>query len=129
MEYAREIQTEQGITILLTTHFIEEADRCDYLSLCWSGKIIDRGSPEELKRKLTFKSFLLRPKDMGHVKKILRIWSVSRKAGKWNAAISCAAFQCQPDFSCELSSSVEELIYRDPSLEDVFIHQTGSKIQ
>jgi lipooligosaccharide transport system ATP-binding protein len=41
-----------GITILLTTHYMEEADRlCDRLVMMNNGKILDKGSPAELVRK------------------------------------------------------------------------------
>lgn len=38
-----------GKTILLTTHVIDEAEKCDRLSMIRNGKIITSGSPESLK--------------------------------------------------------------------------------
>jgi len=40
---------EQGVTVLVTTHFMEEAEYCDRLVLMAEGKIIARGSPFEMK--------------------------------------------------------------------------------
>jgi lipooligosaccharide transport system ATP-binding protein len=43
---------ESGITIILTTHYMEEASRlCDRLVMMYGGKILDLGSPEQLIKK------------------------------------------------------------------------------
>ncbi len=38
-----------GVTILVTTHVMDEADKCDRLAMIRDGKVIAAGSPEELK--------------------------------------------------------------------------------
>ncbi len=42
---------EQGVTVLVTTHFMEEAEYCDRLVLMAEGEIIARGTPFEMKEK------------------------------------------------------------------------------
>ena len=44
--------TEEGVTILLTSHILEEADRCDRLVLLHQGHIVAQGSPEELRSRI-----------------------------------------------------------------------------
>jgi ABC-2 type transport system ATP-binding protein len=39
-----------GKTILVTTHVMDEADKCDYLAMVRDGEIITSGSPQELKK-------------------------------------------------------------------------------
>ncbi|WP_102336111.1 ABC transporter ATP-binding protein [Salimicrobium jeotgali] len=41
---------EQGTTILITTHSMEEADKCDRLAMLRAGKVIAAGSPDAWKR-------------------------------------------------------------------------------
>lgn len=43
---------EQGVTVLVTTHFMDEAEYCDRISLIYRGKSIALGSPDELKAKV-----------------------------------------------------------------------------
>ncbi len=42
---------EQGITVFVTTHYMEEAEYCDRIALIYGGKMIASGSPLELKTK------------------------------------------------------------------------------
>jgi ribosome-dependent ATPase len=44
-----ELAREQGVTIFISTHFMNEAERCDRISLMHAGKVLAQGTPEELK--------------------------------------------------------------------------------
>jgi ABC-2 type transport system ATP-binding protein len=41
---------EEGVTVLVTTHFMDEAEYCDRIGLVYRGKLIAMGPPDELKR-------------------------------------------------------------------------------
>jgi ABC-2 type transport system ATP-binding protein len=49
--YLREARSQFGTTILLTTHYLEEAESADAAFVIVAGHIIDRGSPAELKQR------------------------------------------------------------------------------
>ena len=40
---------ERGVTVMVTTHFLDEAEYCDRIALVFRGRIIATGSPDELK--------------------------------------------------------------------------------
>jgi ABC-type multidrug transport system ATPase subunit len=40
---------ERGVTIMVTTHFLDEAEYCDRVGLVYRGRIIAEGSPDDLK--------------------------------------------------------------------------------
>ena len=44
---------EKGVTIIVTTHFMDEADYCDRIGLVYKGKIIATGTPDDLKALVT----------------------------------------------------------------------------
>jgi len=51
-EHLKELQTEEGLSIVLTTHYLEEAEAlCDRLAIMHLGRVQAVGSVEELKRK------------------------------------------------------------------------------
>jgi ABC-2 type transport system ATP-binding protein len=41
--------TKTGVAVLVTTHFMEEAEYCDQIALIYRGSVITRGTPDELK--------------------------------------------------------------------------------
>jgi ABC-2 type transport system ATP-binding protein len=52
--YLKRLNKEEGITILLTTQYLEEADRlCDRLSIIDYGQIVAQGTPEEMKQEIS----------------------------------------------------------------------------
>ena len=42
---------EQQVTVLITTHHLEEAEYCDYMVMMERGEILARGTPKEMKRR------------------------------------------------------------------------------
>lgn len=51
---------DRGITVFVTTHYMDEAEYCDRISIMVDGKIMAMGTPDELKRQLN-------QPDMDHV--------------------------------------------------------------
>ena len=47
---------KKGVTVLVTTHFMDEAEYCDRISLFYNGEAIAIGTPDELKQKSESKS-------------------------------------------------------------------------
>jgi ABC-2 type transport system ATP-binding protein len=96
-----------GITILLTTHYIEEADAlCDRVAIMRQGKVITVGAPADLKA-LVGKYVLecLGRHDAPH--QFMRTREEALDAGK---TMGC------------------DVVVRDVTLEDVFIALTGERI-
>lgn len=48
----------KGVTIMITTHFMEEAEYCDRIAFIYKGKIIKTASPEEIKKNVQTKELL-----------------------------------------------------------------------
>lgn len=48
---------QKGITIMITTHFMDEAEYCDHIALIYRGENIATGSPDELKEKVRQDSY------------------------------------------------------------------------
>jgi len=51
-QYLNEVRNELGVTSFLTTHLMEEADKCDRLGLLDEGKLVALGTPDELKARI-----------------------------------------------------------------------------
>ncbi len=114
----------EGMTVLVSTHYMDEAERCHRLGYIAYGKLLANGTPQELIRQSQFSTWLvegnvdsLLPVLQNHpaVTLITRFGSSLHLNGLDAAQLASAIepFRQQPDLHWQLIS---------PQLEDVFIH-------
>jgi ABC-2 type transport system ATP-binding protein len=58
-QYLQEVRSQEKITIFLTTHYLDEAEGSDYLCILNHGKIVAKGTPDEIKADLIENYILL----------------------------------------------------------------------
>ena len=129
---------ERGKTILLTTHYMEEAELlCDRIALIDRGRIVAEGSPDELKAKLgRARVVVLRlDRDPGRleVEAAERVEVRSLKEGGVEVRITTyddasATFEAIEKLR-QRGVRVRALSVEAPSLDDVFMHFTGRRIR
>ena len=51
-QHLKTLRADEGITILFTTHLMEEAERCDHLVILSGGQVVADGTPAALKEKI-----------------------------------------------------------------------------
>jgi multidrug/hemolysin transport system ATP-binding protein len=66
----KDLQEESGVTVFLTTHYMEEAVDSEYVIVIDDGKIAAKGTPQELKTKYSSDSLHIVPKDDDSAAKI-----------------------------------------------------------
>lgn len=62
-ETIHRLQKEQGMTVFLTTHYMEEASKADYVYVIDNGKIVAKGTPNELKDQYSSDTLQIKPFD------------------------------------------------------------------
>jgi ABC-2 type transport system ATP-binding protein len=127
-----------GRTILLTTHYMDEAERlCDRLAIMDRGKVIARGSPRELIASLglehvvEFSTAAPRTIDLHAVGRIDGVHDVRMEDGAVRLQAS-ALHRVVPTLLDELarqSLPLTELRTRSATLEDVFVSLTGRHLR
>ncbi len=124
---------DEGSTILLSTHYMEEADElCDRVAIMDRGRIVGLGEPDELKRRYggTAK-VIVYPKlrSIGEVEGTLREMGLKvTRIGDGLAVETEEPEELIPDLITSLSSKglePERIEIRSPTLEDVFLNLTG----
>lgn len=65
------LQEQHGMTVFLTTHYMEEAAKADYVIVIDNGIIAAKGTPMELKDKYSTDTLQIKPIDKAKVKSIL----------------------------------------------------------
>ncbi len=66
------LQREQGLTIFLTTHYIEEAAHVDYVVMMHEGEIKVEGTPDELRNRYAKTTLILDVNNSEEVKQVLQ---------------------------------------------------------
>ncbi len=130
--YIESLSREEDVTIFLTTHYMEEADKlCDRIAIIDDGKIVAIGSSEELKSVLNSNLITVKVKNPGDMMQILSVLGMeseiqgnSIQIHTTNAGISEIY-----DVVRDMQNDVELFNVKKPTLDDVFIYYTGKEIR
>ncbi len=130
--YIRRLRQERRITVLVTTHYIEEVEGCDRVCVVDQGKILALDTPEALKRDHGQQLLRIVPKGDGDRKEILtryvdRLAGEPREAGETILLASDDAFA--EAFLAEFGGRIRALAIETPSLETVFLSLTGRELR
>lgn len=66
-ETVGKLRSDYGMTVFLTTHYMEEAAQANHIVLLDSGKVVASGTPFELKERFAHDSLKIQPKDIAQV--------------------------------------------------------------
>lgn len=121
------LRCNQGTTLVLTTHFIEEAERCDRIGILDRGRLIAEGTPEELKRTVGHEMITLETRDPKSLQ--LQIEKIVRRDVQiidGQVRIACdEGQQLLAQLYPLLREEVQAMTLSVPTLEDVFVQRTG----
>lgn len=66
-ETVGKLRSDYGMTVFLTTHYMEEAAQANHIVLLDSGKVVASGTPFELKERFAHDSLKIQPKDTAQI--------------------------------------------------------------
>jgi ABC-2 type transport system ATP-binding protein len=123
---------ERGKTVLLTTHYMFEADvLCDQLALIDKGRIVAEGSPSEMKRRISRLSVIemqLRSLPPSLIAGIEAVKGVSNVAATQDGMLHRIIVQTEPDAGAREritalvdDAIVESVLEREPTLEEAYL--------
>jgi ABC-2 type transport system ATP-binding protein len=134
--YVRMLKKEFGMTLFLTTHYLEEADvLCDRIAIIDHGKIIITGTPEELKESLGGDIITLSiQKDVditGFVKKIPHVKEVKKENGLYIIKSEKGEATAPLVIEALLREGhvVTKLSLSKPTLNEVYLQYTGKSMR
>jgi ABC-2 type transport system ATP-binding protein len=127
---------QEGVTVFVTTHYMEEAEYCNRLALIFRGKIVALGTPSELKRdSMKGELLLVECAPLGPAVEALQsAGSVTDAAVFGNALhlVVADAALAEPEIRACLARrqvTVSRIAPIRPTLEDVFVSLTTSHIR
>ena len=129
--YLNELPKREGVTIFMTTHYMEEAEHCDRIAIIDHGKIQAIGTPSELKAMVGGDVVTLTTaNDEAAAPLVGAIAGSTPSLGDGVLRVEVAdgaAFV--PKLVRELPIEVTSVAFRRPSLDDVFLKLTGRAIR
>jgi ABC-2 type transport system ATP-binding protein len=131
-QYLRMLRDEEGVTVLVTTHLMEEAAHCDRLAILSEGKLVALGSPFELKSQIGGDIVLFETASEADAEalaaKIANRFIVSPSVlGNTVRLEREQGHKFVTDVVEAFPGLVEGISVAKPSLEDVFIQRTGHR--
>lgn len=126
--------SHRGVTVFVTTHYMDEAEHCNTIGLIYNGKLIATGSPTELKHNLD--KYLIYEVQCSHPVDAMELL----RAQSWVAETSIfgSAFHVSTINIPDAPKRINQLLTKEqiqiqrigqiiPSLEDVFIHMIAEE--
>jgi ABC-2 type transport system ATP-binding protein len=126
-EYIRGLKEDFGVTLFLTTHYMEEAEESDRVGIIHKGKIITVDSPGNMKKRIGEETIILSAID-GNEKKVKALGYDSTREGE-KILLKVEKSEDVLKKLLDGGINIENLTIKRPTLEDVFIELTGTAIK
>lgn len=117
----------EGVTIFVSTAYLDEAERCERLALLHKGHLMAVGTPEEVKSLIRSSILEVRSSEPRRAASVLRKALPGRQAGLFGDRVHLATADPEADKTAAAAAlrgagiAVEDIRAVTPSLEDVFI--------
>ena len=135
-KYIRELKKAQDITVVLTTHYMDEADRLsDRIAIMDYGKIVILDTPPKLKETLEGDVVAVKANNIEALSELVTKGLGLEKKQIVDGALEItvrngkAVMPRIMELATQNNIYVESILLREPNLEDVFLHYTGRTIR
>lgn len=126
-QHLRELRDRSGVTVVLTTHYMEEAERADRVAVLHNGSLVAIGTPDQLKRSVggdvvvvdTEAPEALRDKIRGRFGLEAQVVDGTLRLER------ARGHELVRDVVEAFPGEVRSVTFGRPTLEDVFVHLTG----
>jgi len=129
-QFMSDLRKQEAITVLVTTHFLEEAERCDTLLLIHEGKAVTRGTPAELKARVGGDVVSLEVADTAALQ-----LDIKAKFGYESTAadgVVRVEIANGHRFAAEAVEAfpgvIQSVAFHKPTIEDVYFKETGARL-
>ena len=127
--YLVHLRDQEGLTVVLTTHYMEEAERCDRIGFIHQGNLVAVGAPAELKSEIGGDVVVVETSDPERMRT-----RIQQRFGCEPRLVDGALRIELPrghEFVREVVEAfpgdIRSVTFGKPTLEDVFVHLTGER--
>lgn len=127
-ECIEKLRNEEGMTVFLTTHYMEEAAKAQYISIMEGGKLVADGTPSELKKKYAQDILKLVPEDKEVLSRSLLEEEISfeQRSNHIRVAIPDSIYGLE--LLNKLKGNLKSFEVIQGTMDDVFLNVTGKSL-
>jgi ABC-2 type transport system ATP-binding protein len=128
-QYLQILRDQERVSVIVTTHLMEEAERCDRLAILNEGNLVALGTPEALTREIGGDVILFEARDPQSLADRIRAkFQVETTVMNKQVRLEIEnGHRFVPDVVEAFPGEIQSLSVSKPTLEDVFIHRTGHR--
>ena len=138
-EMLNNLKKTRNLTMLLTTHYMEEADKlCDRIAIVDHGNLVALGTPMELKNSVAGANVVEVHFDrdteewQGRLEKLEGVTNVQAESGGFYRVITKSGSKTTMqivELAAQLGETLTSLSVQNTTLDDVFVHYTGRQLR
>lgn len=129
-QYLAMLRDQEEVTVIVTTHLMEEAERCDRLAILSHGRLVALGTPAELKREIGGDVILLEAREdaAALAAKIYGRFALEGQVIEDKVRLEKDhGHRFVTEVMEAFPGEIESISVSRPNLEDVFIRRTGHR--
>ena len=131
MAELRRLRDADGVTVVLTTHYLEEAERCDRVAVIDRGRLVALDTPQALTAMVGGDVVVVQPADLDALQaKIRTRFGLEGVRVDGTLRLEHArGHELLRDLVEAFPGDVHSITFGKPTLEDVFVRLTGRRLQ
>jgi multidrug/hemolysin transport system ATP-binding protein len=123
------LYVNEGVTVFLTTHYMEEAAKADYVIIIDNGHLVAKGTPNELKDKYSSDSLQIKPNDKSSLIEALSKDNISYRCESDVVIISLQSTTDALPLLKKFESNITTFQVLNGTMDDAFISITGKEMR
>ena len=123
------LQKDEGMTIILTTHYLDEADEADQIYIVDHGKVIAQGSATAIKSQYASNILKIRFKKMKDLEKLRQTGMTVEEENEMEYLFYPRTSQEAIEYLAKVREEIDSFEFRSGTMDDAFIALTGREVR
>jgi len=124
-----QLQREEGMTVVLTTHYLDEADEADQIYIVDHGKVIAQGSALDIKSQYARNILKIRFKEMQQIESLKTSGMSVERQGPLEYVFQPESERQAIDYLAQVGDRIAHFEFRPGTMDDAFIALTGREVR
>ena len=124
-----QLQREEGMTVVLTTHYLDEADEADQIYIVDHGKVIAQGSALDIKSQYATNILKIRFKERQQIESLKSSGMSVEQQGQLEYVLQPDSEREAIDYLAQVRDKIAHFEFRPGTMDDAFIALTGREVR